>query len=89
MGQKCRVVAIVYHLEMRNNSVHIQLSFGCQDAGVSNVLDMVTPFTEGDKSGQPLDMIGVVVFPSLVTVQDSLCATHATAKATFSIHLTT
>jgi hypothetical protein len=68
--------------------LHIQFSFTGEDTGIAYMLDMMAKLTQGYKSGELLDMRGVIVGPDLMATElRILGSTDAAAVLIATVYL--
>jgi hypothetical protein len=80
--------ARIYPAEMVYDRLHIQFPLAGEDSGIAYMLDMVAELTEGYKSGELLDVSGVIVNPDLMATElRILGATDAASVVIALVHL--
>ena len=66
------LVASIDSKKVSDNAIIVEFPLACQDACKTEMLYMVTPLTESDKTLERLNMFFVVILPYLMAVQARL-----------------
>ena len=87
MGIHLALSALIHFHEMLLNFLKIENTLKCQNARMSDVLHVMAPITESNKTFERLNTFLIIIFPDLVTIEAPRVTTYATQMPVVCIRL--